>query len=257
METSAAGIRLNKFISETGVCSRREADRLIESGAVRVDGKPATLGTRVTPGAQVMVNGKPLRARPRTLYLAYHKPVGITSTTDRSVRGNIVDAVNHPARIFPVGRLDKDSEGLILLTNDGDIVNKILRAGNAHEKEYEVWVDRPFGDEFLQAMARGVPILGTVTKPCKTWRLGARSFGIILTQGLNRQIRRMTEQLGWNVTRLRRIRIMHLHLGTLKPGQWREVRGPELDRLNRLVAASVKTEEASAPASPSRPRLPV
>ncbi|HMP76862.1 MAG TPA: pseudouridine synthase [Kiritimatiellia bacterium] len=245
MDTADGGVRLNKFISDTGICSRREADRLIEAGEVRVDGAVATLGTRVAPDAQVIVKGKPLRARPRTVYLAYHKPVGITSTTDRSVRGNIVDAVNHRARIFPVGRLDKDSEGLILLTNDGDIVNKILRAGNAHEKEYEVWVDRPFDDAFLNAMSRGVPILGTVTKPCKTWRLGARSFGIILTQGMNRQIRRMTEHLGWTVTRLRRIRIMHLHLGTLRPGQWRELRGKELETLNGLVADSVKTEEAS------------
>lgn len=245
MDTPEAGVRLNKFISDTGFCSRREADRLIAAGAVRVDGAIAAMGMRVTDEAHVTVNGRPLRARPRTVYLAYHKPVGITSTTDRSVRGNMVDAVNYRARIFPVGRLDKDSEGLILLTNDGDIVNKILRAGNAHEKEYEVWVDRPFTDDFLHAMSRGVPILGTVTKPCKTWRLGARSFGIILTQGMNRQIRRMTEHLGWTVTRLRRIRIMHLRLGALRPGQWRELRGAEREILNRLVAASAKTEEAS------------
>jgi 23S rRNA pseudouridine2604 synthase len=246
MSLEPAGTRLNKFISETGICSRREADRLIEEGQVRVNGLVAVMGTRVTDADQVVVRGKPLRAKPRAVYLVYHKPVGITCTTDQAVPGNIVDAVRYPGgRIFPIGRLDKPSEGLILLTNDGDIVNKILRAGNAHEKEYVVSVDKPIDAEFIRRMGAGVPILGTVTQRCKVRALSATSFVIVLTQGLNRQIRRMTEYLGYNVVRLKRVRVMDIRLDGLKPGQWRELSGEEMAMIERMVASSSKTEEAS------------
>jgi 23S rRNA pseudouridine2604 synthase len=247
-----SGIRLNKFISDTGVCSRREADRLIEDGLVQVNGRPAVMGTRIEEGDQVTVRGKPLRARPKAVYLVYNKPVGITCTTDQAVQGNIVDAVRYPGgRIFPVGRLDKPSEGLILLTNDGDIVNKILRAGNAHEKEYVVTVDKPFSDDFVRRMSQPIPILGTMTRPCVVRQLSADSFNIILTQGLNRQIRRMTEYLGYNVVRLRRVRIMNIRLGGLRPGQWRELTAAEMALIERMLEGSVKTEEASRVAKPA------
>ncbi|MFN3713065.1 MAG: pseudouridine synthase [Alcanivoracaceae bacterium] len=247
-----SGIRLNKFISDTGICSRREADRLIEDGLVQVNGRPAVMGTRVEPADQVTVRGKPLRAKPKAVYLVYNKPVGITCTTDQAVHGNIVDAVRYPGgRIFPVGRLDKPSEGLILLTNDGDIVNKILRAGNAHEKEYVVTVDKPFGDEFVRRMSQPIPILDTMTRPCTVRQLSADTFNIILTQGLNRQIRRMTEFLGYNVVRLRRVRIMSIRLGGLRPGQWRELTGPEMALIEHMLEGSVKTEEASRVGKPT------
>lgn len=233
--------RLNKYISETGMCSRREADRLIEQGRVRINGRVATMGERVAATDRVAVNGKPLRARPRAVYLAYNKPAGITCTTDRAVPGNIIDALAYRSRIFPIGRLDKISEGLILLTNDGDIVNKILRAGNAHQKEYVVSVDRPFDDEFLRRMAAGVPILGTVTRRCKVRPLSASSFNIVLTQGMNRQIRRMTEYLGYDVTRLRRVRVMNIRLGALKSGQWRELTSAEQSLIESLLKDSSKT----------------
>ena len=236
----SAGVRLNKWISEHGVCSRREADRLIEQGLVEVNGKPAGLGVRVTVADRVTVRGRTLVTRPPSVYLAYHKPPGITCTTDRSVPENIVDAVAFRERIFPVGRLDKFSEGLILLTNDGEIVNKILRAGNAHEKEYIVSVDRPLTTEFLDAMAAGVPILDTVTKPCRVRQLSARTFSIVLIQGLNRQIRRMTEQLGFRVARLRRVRIMHIHLDDLAMGRWRFLTGEETKALNRMLETSTQ-----------------
>jgi 23S rRNA pseudouridine2604 synthase len=221
-------VRLNKFISETGICSRREADAWIAAGRVTVNGAPATLGTQVGEGDQVLVDGRPVGAPSRHIYLALNKPAGITCTTERHVAGNIVDFVGHRERIFPIGRLDKDSEGLILLTNNGDIVNEILREENGHEKEYVVAVDRPVTDEFLAAMARGVPILGTVTKPCRTARVGKNTFRIVLTQGLNRQIRRMCEHFGYNVRRLQRVRIINLALGDLKPGRWRELTPAEL-----------------------------
>ncbi|MDX1800348.1 MAG: pseudouridine synthase [Marinobacter sp.] len=259
MTTAGEGTRLNKYISETGLCSRREADRLIADGQVLVNGQPAEMGVRVGPDDQVLVRGKPLRARPEAVYLAYHKPVGITCTTDPAVAGNIVDAVRYPGgRIFPIGRLDKPSEGLILLTNDGDIVNKILRAGNAHEKEYNVTVDRAFGSEFVQRMAAGVPILDTVTQPCQVHQTSPVSFNIILTQGLNRQIRRMTEALGYEVVRLKRVRVMNIRLDGLKAGQWRPLSRSEMDRINGMVASSSKTEEASnltgrRPASSAKP----
>lgn len=238
--------RLNKFISETGLCSRREADELIEDGLVKVNGRVADMGVRVTTEDHVQVRGKPLKAKPAPVYLAYNKPVGITCTTDPEVPDNIVSAVNYKkGRIFPIGRLDKPSEGLILLTNDGDIVNRILRAGNAHEKEYVVSVHRPFGPEFVQRMSSGIPILGTVTLPCKVRQLSANSFNIVLTQGLNRQIRRMTEYLGYDVTRLKRTRIMNISLGDLKPGQWRLLNQKEMALIQAMIADSSGTEEAS------------
>ncbi|MDP5292775.1 23S rRNA pseudouridine(2604) synthase RluF [Oceanimonas sp. CHS3-5] len=246
--------RLNKFISETGICSRREADRLIEQGLVRVNGEVAGMGVRVSDADDITVRGKPLRAKPKAVYLVYNKPVGITCTTDRAIPENIVDAVNYHARIFPIGRLDKPSCGLILLTNDGDIVNKILRAGNAHEKEYIVSMDKPITDDFVAKMSAGVPILDTVTKPCKVRKIGPRTINIILTQGLNRQIRRMAEYLDYRVTSLKRVRIMNIQLGSLKPGQWRYVSDDELALINRMIAGSSKTEEASVLEQPRAAR---
>ena len=222
-------MRLNKYISETGVCSRREADAWIAVGRVRVNGAPAELGTQVNEGDVVEVDGKPIAARrSETVYIALNKPVGITCTTERHIPGNIIDYVNHPQRIFPIGRLDKDSEGLILLTNNGDIVNEILREENAHEKEYVVTVDRPVTDDFLFGMANGVDILDTRTKPCKVRRIGTNIFGIILTQGLNRQIRRMCAAFDYKVRRLQRVRVVNIRLDGIKAGQWRELTPAEL-----------------------------
>lgn len=223
-------MRLNKFISETGVCSRREADAWIEQGRVSVNGQLAGLGTQVAAGDDVRVDGRPVGSRKKGVYIALNKPVGITCTTERHVRGNIVDFVNHPLRIFPIGRLDKDSEGLILLTNDGDIVNEILRVENNHEKEYLVTVDKPPTAEFLAGMAAGVhlPGLAVTTRPCRTERLGGHRFRIVLTQGLNRQIRRMCEAFGYEVRRLQRVRVVNIRLGSLKPGAWRELSADEL-----------------------------
>lgn len=226
-------MRINKYIAESGICSRREADAWIEAGRVAINGVRATLGSQVEPSDRVTVDGEPLSARPALVYVALHKPVGITCTTDRAEPDNIVDYVNHPQRIFPIGRLDKDSEGLILMTNDGDIVNAILRAENAHEKEYVVTVDRAFDDAFLAAMQSGVEILGTRTRPCRAERLGREAFRIVLTQGLNRQIRRMCEALGYRVRRLRRVRIMHLELGELAAGEWRDLTDAERSELHR------------------------
>lgn len=236
-------IRLNKFISETGFCSRREADKLIESGRVTVDGIKAVMGTKVRENANVKVDGKSIKKEEELVYIALNKPVGITCTTEKKVKGNIVDFVNHKKRIFPIGRLDKDSQGLILLTNDGDIVNKILRAGNNHEKEYIVTVDKPIDNKFINDMSKGVRILGTITKECKVNRLNERTFRIILTQGMNRQIRRMCEALGYNVTKLNRIRIMNIKLGELKIGSWRNLTISELKKLNTLISTSTKTKE--------------
>lgn len=221
-------MRLNKYISETGICSRREADAWIEAGRVTINGQPATLGTKVTEADQVCVDGRPIGRARQHVYIALNKPVGITCTTERDVAGNIVDFVGHKERIFPVGRLDKDSEGLILLTNNGDIVNEILRAENAHEKEYLVTVDRTVTPIFLNGMASGVRILGTVTKPCRITRTGPASFKIVLTQGLNRQIRRMCSFFGYKVVRLQRIRIINLTVDGLKVGQWRELSPDEV-----------------------------
>ena len=236
-------IRLNKFISETGFCSRREADKLIESGRVTVDGIKAVMGTKVKEGANVKVDGKPIKKVEELVYIALNKPVGITCTTEKKVRGNIVDFINHEKRIFPIGRLDKDSQGLILLTNDGDIVNKILRAGNNHEKEYIVTVDKPIDNKFINDMSNGVRILGTITKKCIVKKINERTFKIILTQGMNRQIRRMCEALGYNVTKLNRIRIMNIKLGNLKMGSWRNLTDNELKQLNSLIQTSGKTKE--------------
>lgn len=222
-------MRLNKFISETGVCSRREADAWIEAGRVQVNGAVATLGTQVTEADRVLVDGKPVgRRQQKHVYIALNKPVGITSTTELHVRGNIIDFVGHRERIFPIGRLDKDSDGLILLTSNGDIVNEILRAENQHEKEYVVTVDKPLTDDFLRGMGAGVPILGTVTQPCRLWKIAPRTFRIVLTQGLNRQIRRMCEHFGYEVRRLQRVRIINIELGGLKVGQWRDLTQAEL-----------------------------
>lgn len=221
-------MRLNKYISEAGLCSRREADARIEAGRVTINGVVATLGTQVAAGDVVCVDGKPVAGQERHVYIALNKPVGITSTIEPHVAGNLLEVVKYPQRIFPIGRLDKDSEGLILLTNNGDIVNEILRSENEHEKEYVVTVDRPVTEIFLNGMASGVRILGTVTKPCKVRRVAAATFRIVLTQGLNRQIRRMCSFFGYKVLRLQRVRIINLTLGELKPGQWRQLEPEEV-----------------------------
>lgn len=227
-------MRLNKYISETGICSRREADSWIEQGRVSVNGARAELGTQVNEGDEVRVNGRPVGAKKKQVYIALNKPVGITCTTERHIAGNIIDFINHPDRIFPIGRLDKDSEGLILLTNNGDIVNEILRVENRHEKEYVVTVDKPPTSAFLDGMSSGVhlPELATTTLPCRISRVGdrpdGRVFRIVLTQGLNRQIRRMCEAFGYEVRRLQRVRIINLRLGSLKVGAWRDLTAEEL-----------------------------
>lgn len=225
------GKRLNKFIADSGYCSRREADRLIDEGRVEIDGKRGVLGDRVAPGMRVTVDGQSLSGQGERVYLVLNKPAGIVCTADPREPMNVVDYLNYPIRVFPVGRLDKDSEGLLLLTSDGEIVNRILRAAGGHEKEYAVVVDRPITPEFVERMSSGVPILDRVTLPCRVRRTGERSFNIILVQGLNRQIRRMCEYLGYNVRALKRIRIMNIRLGSMKPGQWRELTDEELSGL--------------------------
>ncbi|MEZ9849866.1 23S rRNA pseudouridine(2604) synthase RluF [Vibrio breoganii] len=237
--------RLNKFISETGFCSRREADRLIEQGRVTINGKIPEMGTKVSSEDEVLVDGKPLREKRKALYIALNKPTGVTCTTERDIPGNIVDFIGHKERIFPIGRLDKPSDGLIFLTNDGDIVNKILRAGNNHEKEYVVRVDRPITPEFLKKMASGVPILDTVTLPCEITKESEYSFRIVLTQGLNRQIRRMCEALDYRVFKLRRVRIMNITIDGIPNGKWRYLSDDEVKTLLELSGDSVGTEEAS------------
>lgn len=204
--------RINKYISESGFCSRREADRLILEQRVRINGEPASIGSQVEDKDVVTIDHKRLSNEQKRIYLAFNKPVGITSTTDTKIKGNMIDYIQYPERIFHIGRLDKDSEGLILLTNDGDIVNQILRAENAHEKEYLVTVDRPVTDIFCEQMSKGVPILNTITRPCVVKKVNAKTFKIILTEGMNRQIRRMCAYFGYNVLTLKRIRIMHIHL---------------------------------------------
>jgi 23S rRNA pseudouridine2604 synthase len=236
---------LNKYISETGICSRREADRFIEAGRVKINGVVARKGNRVGAQDQVLIDGKPLLSKPETIYIACHKPKGITCTTDLKDPTNIIDYLNFEERIFPIGRLDKPSDGLIFLTNDGDIVNKILRAGNQHEKEYVVTVNKPITDAFIQKMGSGVPILGTVTQPCRIKKDSANRFTIILTQGLNRQIRRMCEYLGYEVQTLTRTRIMNISLQGIPVGYWRYFRPHEIETINNLVSNSSKTEEAS------------
>lgn len=221
------GTRINKYIAASGFCSRREADRLIEEGKVYIDGQLADLGSRVIEGQDVTIDGKPLTMKDSHVYLALNKPLGITCTTDQRDVDNIVDFLNYPTRVFPIGRLDKNSSGLILLTDDGDIVNRLLRAENGHEKEYLVTVDKPYDDEFLKRMSGGLPILGQMTLPCTVKRTGNRSFKIILKQGLNRQIRRMCDYLGYKVVKLRRVRIMNIELGDLPVGHYRPLTNHE------------------------------
>jgi 23S rRNA pseudouridine2604 synthase len=221
-------MRLNKYIAETGVCSRREADKWIESGRVSCNGRTATLGTQVSTNDEIRVDGELLGVKKKQIYIALNKPIGIICTTEPDIKDNIIEFIGHRERIFPVGRLDKDSEGLILLTNDGDIVNEILRAENNHEKEYLVTLDRAITDLSLEMLGRGVKIMGEITKPSKVSRLGQNAFRIILTQGLNRQIRRMCSALGYKVQRLKRVRIMNIKLGNLETGKWRYLTESEL-----------------------------
>ena len=262
MPVSPSSTRLNKFISESGICSRREADRFIEQGQVLINGKPAQVGDQVGPRDRVTVNGHKLEPKQAedAVYLAFNKPVGITSTSEPGVRGNIVDYVNHAARVFPIGRLDKDSSGLIFLTSDGDIVNKILRAGNKHEKEYLVTVNRILTDRMLEEMAQGIPMLGTVTKPCLIQKETPYIFRITLVQGLNRQIRRMVEHFGYEVVKLERVRIMNVTLKGLPVGDWRELTPQELAGIMKMVEKSSGTEDASgvkrAPKAPAEDRRP-
>ncbi|MFG4004919.1 23S rRNA pseudouridine(2604) synthase RluF [Flavobacterium aquidurense] len=245
--------RLNKFIGETGYCSRREADKLIEEGRVTINGVVPEIGTKVSQNDEVRIDGKLIvEKHEKLVYLAFNKPVGIECTTNLEVRNNIVDYINYPKRIFPIGRLDKASEGLIFMTNDGDIVNKILRARNNHEKEYTVTVNKPITERFIQRMGNGIPILDTVTKKCKVEQISQFTFKIILTQGLNRQIRRMTEYLGYDVTALKRIRIINISLD-VPVGRYRDLTDDEIKELNHLIEPSSKTEEASLP-KPEAPR---
>lgn len=238
-------ISINKYISNSGFCSRREADKLIEQARVTINGELCLSTAKVAPGDSVEIDGEPIRKKSKPIYLAFNKPVGITSTTDLKDKTNIISFINFPKRIFPIGRLDKDSDGLIFLTNDGDIVNKILRAANNHEKEYIVTVDKAITPDFIKKMASGVPVLDTVTKSCYVRQEGNKRFRIILTQGLNRQIRRMCEYLGYEVRTLTRIRIMNVTLGNIQPGKWRYLTNDEINTIQKLVETSSKTEEAS------------
>lgn len=233
-------IRLNKYISDSGLCSRRDADRFIEQGNVFINSKRAQIGDQVKPGDLVKVNGQPIEPfeEEDLIFIALNKPVGIVSTTEKAERDNVVDFVGHSVRIFPIGRLDKDSQGLLFLTNNGDLVNKILRAGNNHEKEYVVTVNKPISDDFIQGMSNGVPILGTRTKKCKVVKESANSFRIVLVQGLNRQIRRMAEHFGYDVVRLERVRIMNIDLKGLPVGEWRDLTEKELNVLFKAIADS-------------------
>ena len=244
--------RLNNFIGETGYCSRREADKLIDEGRVTINGNVAEMGTKVSTEDQIRIDGRLIvEKREKPVYLAFNKPVGIECTTNLEVKNNIVDYINYPKRIFPIGRLDKASEGLIFMTNDGDIVNKILRARNNHEKEYTVTVNRPITDRFIERMSNGVPILDTVTRKCKVEQVSKYIFKIILTQGLNRQIRRMCEYLGYEVTALKRIRIINISLD-VPVGRYRDLTDGEIKELNQLIEPSSKTEEASLPKPEAR-----
>ena len=235
--------RLNKAISDSGFCSRRQADKHIEQGLVSVNDKIAKLGDRAMPNDTIKVNNQPIIKNEELVYIALNKPVGITCTTDKRIEGNVVDFIKHKERIFHIGRLDKPSEGLLLMTNDGDIVNKILRAGNEHEKEYIVKVDRRITDEFLKRMSTGVPILDTVTKKCVVEKVGRYVFKITLIQGLNRQIRRMCEHLGYEVVSLKRLRIMNIHLDNLEIGEWRNLTEKELTELKNSLGASLNMSE--------------
>lgn len=239
--------RINKFLSESGFCSRREADKLLEDGRITINGIVPEMGTKVSTRDEVRVDGKLIREKTeKPIYLAFYKPVGIECTTNQNVRDNIVDYINYPQRIFPIGRLDKASEGLIFMTNDGDIVNKILRARNNHEKEYIVTVNRPITEKFIERMGNGIPILETVTRKCKVEQISQYVFRIILTQGLNRQIRRMCEYLDYDVVALKRIRIINISLD-IHVGRYRNLTNEEVEQLNKLIEPSSKTEEASLP----------
>ncbi len=238
-------MRINKYISEKGICSRREADKMLEEKRITINDSVAQIGTIVKEGDIVKIDGKPLKKKDKTVYIAFNKPVGIVSTTDKNEKDNMVNYINYPKRIFHIGRLDKDSEGLIFLTNDGDIVNKILRAGNNHEKEYLVTVDKPITQDFLVKMSNGLPILGKITKKCKVSAISKTVFKIILIEGLNRQIRRMCEVLGYEVVKLKRIRIMNVKLEDLPIGRWRYLTDDEVSHLNKLIERSSKTEDAS------------
>lgn len=235
------GIRLNKYISEAGICSRREADRLIQNGKVEIDGTAAGLGTRVFPGQTVKIGKKEIIKEEEEIILAFYKPRGVECTSDKRTKNNIIDYIGYPKRIYNVGRLDKDSEGLILLTNQGDMVNKLMRSGNKHEKEYIVTVDRELTDDFLSGMANGVPILDTVTRKCVLEKIGKYTFRIIITQGLNRQIRRMCEYFGYHVKTLKRIRILNITLGNLKEGAYRKITGEEKRILYEQIKNSSNT----------------
>lgn len=244
MSEETQSTRINKYLSEIGYCSRRAADKLIEQGRVTINGAVPEMGTKIIPEDEIAVDGQLLKApKKENVYIALNKPVGIVCTTDTRIEpNNIIDFMNYPSRIFPIGRLDKPSEGLILLTNDGDIVNKVLRARNNHEKEYNVTVNKPIDEDFLRGMANGVPILDTVTRKCEVKQSGPNSFTIVLTQGLNRQIRRMCEHFGYRVRKLRRVRIMNIVLDQ-PVGKWRYLSDAELSELNRLLEDSTKTTD--------------
>lgn len=246
MQDNSNKTRINKYLSEVGYCSRRAADKLIEQGRVTINGVVPEMGTKISAEDVVKVDGELIsQSKGKPVYLAFNKPVGIVCTTDTGVeKDNIIDYINYPKRIFPIGRLDKASEGLIFLTDDGDIVNKILRARNNHEKEYLVTVDKPITPNFLNRMRKGIPILDTVTRECEVFEVSTYQFRIILTQGLNRQIRRMCEYLEYRVKKLKRIRIMNVHLD-LPVGEWRDLTQSELDEINRLVSTSTKTFDGS------------
>ncbi len=244
-ENNDNSISLNKFISSTGICSRREADQWIKAGRVTLNGEPTKLGNRVSEGDEVLIDGRPLEERPDPIYIAFNKPIGIVCTTDKKERKNIVDFIGHEERLFPIGRLDKASQGLILLTNDGDIVNKILRAGNQNEKEYIVRVRQRLTPMFIEKMGGGIPILDTVTKRCKVQYINDYTFRIILTQGLNRQIRRMCEYLGYEVATLKRVRIMNIKLGDLKVGDWKELKKRDVDYIFKMLDGAQKTADVS------------
>ena len=241
------GVRINKFLSEAGVCSRREADRQVEEGNITIDGITAEPGSKVMHGQTVCFNGKIVQKEEEMILLAFHKPVGIVCTAEKREKNNVIDYINYPKRIYPIGRLDKDSEGLLLLTNNGEIVNKMMRSGNMHEKEYIVTVNKPVTDSFLRGLAGGVPLveLNTTTRKCHVKKLGKKQFKIILTQGLNRQIRRMCEYFGYRVEKLVRTRIMNIELGDLEAGTYREVTAEEYAALQKLIKNSSNTTVVS------------
>lgn len=234
-------MRLNKYLSDAGICSRREADRLVQEGKILVDGKAAVLGMQIAEGQEILVNGKAVRREEKKVLLLFYKPRGIECTANPKIKNNVISYIDYPIRIYYIGRLDKDSEGLLLLTNQGELVNKMMRAGNCHEKEYLVTVDKPVTEDFIKKMSNGVPVLGTVTRKCRVEKTGEKTFRIILTQGLNRQIRRMCEYLGYRVKRLKRIRVMNLELGDLPVGQYREAEKKELEDLKSLIQDSSET----------------